>query len=291
MKNRKIIIDCDNTFGIAGCDIDDGLAIIYILGNAGCDLLGITTTFGNNSADVIYLNTVGFVKNIGMPHIPVFRGGTKDGEANMAAKFLVKMVNLYPGKVSVLATGSLTNLYEAWKLDNEFYEKVSEISLMGGITEPLKINGRILKELNFSCDYQAAYNVLTMGRSVKIATGNNCMDALFKKRDFDEKLRKGNYVFIRWLHDSSEYWFEREKKEFGHDGIYKWDVYAAAVLINPHLFHDCPTYISPDTESLKSGLLMGRGSKIKVNLPCIINAAKYENHVYEVYEEFSKNLR
>ena len=32
MKNRKMIIDCDNTFGVAGCDIDDGLAIIYALG-------------------------------------------------------------------------------------------------------------------------------------------------------------------------------------------------------------------------------------------------------------------
>ena len=289
MKNRKIIIDCDNTFGVAGCDIDDGLAIIYTLGNTGWDLLGINTTFGNNSADVVYPNTLEFVKNIGMPHIPVFRGGTKDGVANTAARFLVKMVNLYPGEVSVLATGSLTNLHCAWKLDNEFYEKVMEISLMGGITKPLEINGRTLNELNFSCDYQAAYNVLTLGKSIKIATGNNCMDALFKKKDFDNKLDKSDNEFIRWLHDSSEYWFEREKNEFGHEGIYKWDVYAAAMLINPHLFRDCPTDISPDMESLKSGCLMGKGKKIKINLPHIINDTEYENHVYEMYDRFSKN--
>ena len=290
MKNRKMIIDCDNTFGVAGCDIDDGLAIIYALGNACCDLLGITTTFGNNSIDVVYPNTVKFVKDIGMPRVPVFKGGTKDGENNMAAKFLVEMVNLYPGEISVLATGSLTNLYEAWKVDNEFYEKVHEVSLMGGITEPLKINGRILNELNFSCDYKAAYNVLTKGKSVKIATGNNCMDAFFKKSDFDDKLNKSNKEFIRWLHNSSDYWFEREKKVFGHEGMYKWDIYAAAMLINPHLFRDCPTYIFPDMESLKNGCLMGGGSKIKVNLPRIINKMQYENHVYEVYEEFSENL-
>ncbi|MFW5649380.1 MAG: hypothetical protein ACOCG5_09850 [Candidatus Alkaliphilus sp. MAG34] len=28
---KKIIIDCDNTFSIDNCDIDDGLAIIYAL--------------------------------------------------------------------------------------------------------------------------------------------------------------------------------------------------------------------------------------------------------------------
>lgn len=117
------------------------------------------------------------------------------------------------------------------------------------------------------------------------------MDAFFKKSNFDDKLNKGNNEFIKWLHDSSEYWFEREKREFGHDGMYKWDVYAAAMLINPHLFHDCPTDISPDMESLKGGYLIGRGAKIKVNLPRIIDEVEYENHVYEMYEKFSENLK
>lgn len=29
---RKIIHDCDCTFGINGCDVDDGLALLYLLG-------------------------------------------------------------------------------------------------------------------------------------------------------------------------------------------------------------------------------------------------------------------
>ena len=32
---RKII-DCDNTFGVDGCDVDDGLAIIYTLAQKRC---------------------------------------------------------------------------------------------------------------------------------------------------------------------------------------------------------------------------------------------------------------
>ena len=45
---RKIIHDCDCTFGINGCDVDDGLALLYLLGDGQAEVLGVTTTYGNN---------------------------------------------------------------------------------------------------------------------------------------------------------------------------------------------------------------------------------------------------
>jgi inosine-uridine nucleoside N-ribohydrolase len=33
MTPERIIFDFDNTFGIDGCDIDDGLALLYALGH------------------------------------------------------------------------------------------------------------------------------------------------------------------------------------------------------------------------------------------------------------------
>lgn len=50
---------------------------------------------------------------------------------------------------------------------------------MGGITEPLIINKKILNELNFSCNYKAALNVLEYGKHIIIATGNTCLDGFF----------------------------------------------------------------------------------------------------------------
>ena len=38
---KKIIFDCDNTFGVKDCDVDDGLALMYLLGNRETQLLGI----------------------------------------------------------------------------------------------------------------------------------------------------------------------------------------------------------------------------------------------------------
>ena len=37
MKN--VIFDCDNTYGIKDCDVDDGLALIYLIGNSDVNLL------------------------------------------------------------------------------------------------------------------------------------------------------------------------------------------------------------------------------------------------------------
>ena len=42
---KRIIYDCDNTFGIKDCDVDDGLALIYLLGSKEAELLGVSTTY------------------------------------------------------------------------------------------------------------------------------------------------------------------------------------------------------------------------------------------------------
>ena len=39
---RKIIYDCDNTFGLKNHDVDDGLTLFYLLGMPEIDLLGAT---------------------------------------------------------------------------------------------------------------------------------------------------------------------------------------------------------------------------------------------------------
>lgn len=283
---EKLIIDCDNTFGIEGCDIDDGLAIIYALASNKYDIIGITTTFGNSTIDTVYPNTLKFMKQIGRPEIPVLKGTSSNAFDNQAAKFLAEVAEQYKGQISVLATGSLTNLYHAYRIDGAFYENLKELSLMGGITEPLIINGKVLNELNFSCDYEASFNVLTYGKNIKIATGNNCLAALFTKASFDKLNSEGN-AFLSWLYKEGQYWFKREKEVFKNEGIYKWDVYAAAVLINPDLFHDRLVAIAPDRDSLKTGFLLGEGEKRIVNLPEIKDPAVYIQHVYEAYKAFS----
>ncbi len=285
---RRIIIDCDNTFGVSGCDVDDGLAIIYSLAQKDVEVLGISTTFGNNNLEIVYPNTVSFMKNIGYSHIPVFKGSKDSFTDNEAAKFLVEMANKYKSELSIVALGSLTNLYHAWQLDNDFYNKIKDISLMGGITEPLIINGKLLNELNFSCNWEASLNVLEYGRSIIIGTGNTCLDGFFTRERF-EKLNEGN-DFEKWLYNESLYWFHREKDVFDNHGIYIWDILSAAALLNPDLFIMETQEISPDGESMMTGMLLGKGKKRKIIIPKIKDIDGYTEHVYEQYKVFGERL-
>ncbi|MDR0491380.1 MAG: nucleoside hydrolase [Oscillospiraceae bacterium] len=283
---KKIIIDCDNTFGVEGCDLDDGLATIYALGTGRCQILGVTTTFGNSTLEVVTPNTVAFLKQIGMESIPVYPGHASDAGQNKAASYLAGIVSRFPNQISILALGSLTNLYHAWLLDPNFFENVAELSFMGGVTEPLIIRGKQLNELNFACDSTASFHVLTRGKSVIVATGNVCLSALFSKDRFD-RLGQSGVPFLRWLCNQGQYWFKREKEFFGHDGIYKWDVYAAAALLCPELFDEETVEISPDPQSMKSGMLLGFGTPIAIRLPILKDDKAYMEHVYESYSRFA----
>ena len=82
---RKIIHDCDCTFGINGCDVDDGLALLYLLGDPEAEVLGVTTTYGNNTLEKVYENTKKFVKKIGHDELRVYKGGATPGETESEA--------------------------------------------------------------------------------------------------------------------------------------------------------------------------------------------------------------
>ncbi len=117
MKN--IIFDCDNTMGIEGCDVDDGLALLYLLGKKNVSILGISTTYGNSDIDTVYSNTRRMLKELGRENIPLLKGSpSRHIKKSEAASFIAETVNKHPGNISILATGSLTNIYGAYLLDN-----------------------------------------------------------------------------------------------------------------------------------------------------------------------------
>jgi purine nucleosidase len=54
----------------------------------------------------------------------------------LAATFLIRMVRAYPGQVSIIATGPLTNLALAQRLDPQFATLAKELVYMGGSLNP-----------------------------------------------------------------------------------------------------------------------------------------------------------
>lgn len=284
LRFMNVIFDCDLTFGVNGCDVDDGLALLYLLGSDKTKLLGITSTYGNSDIETVYRTTRKMLADIGRSDLPLLRGCSMAGEKESeAVDFLIDTVNSHAGDISILATGSLTNLYGAYLKDPDFFDKVNRISLMGGLTETLLINGAVLDELNFSCDPEATYHVLTKAKNIGIATGNNCLDAFFSREGYETRLSHAPETIARYIHDKTAYWYEYNRNGFGLNGFYNWDVVSAAYLVNQELFKSNETIITPDTDSLKSGFLLGNGEKLTVSLPKIRDSRRFEEHVYQTY--------
>jgi inosine-uridine nucleoside N-ribohydrolase len=88
-----------------------------------------------------------------------------------AAAFLVEQANLYPGQVTVVALGPLTNLALAIELDPSFPKKIGQIVILGGA---YSVNGNVnpAAEANIFGDPDAADIVFTSGADI-LAVGIN----------------------------------------------------------------------------------------------------------------------
>ena len=284
----KILFDCDNTFGVSGCDVDDGLALLYLLG-MDAEIVGITATYGNSDLDTVFSNTRLMIEELGLDYIPLLRGGACEGDyESEASDFLAEMADRCRGEIFLLATGSLTNVYGAFLKDRSFFENLAGVCLMGGITQTLYINGKIMNELNFSCDSSAALGVIREVKNLSIVTGNNCLRAFFSHEGHRQRLGGSKTGIARYIDEKTSYWYDCMKK-YDIEGFYNWDVVSAAYIMKRELFEDSFCVINPDEDSMKSGRLLGNGAPVMVNLPIIRDSQVFEDEVYRAYLNVDMN--
>ena len=144
---KKILVDCDLTFGVPQHPMDDGLAILYLLGEPDVEIVGITCTFGNADIGTTFEATKKMMRDIGRSDIPVFGGAmptgldyrrsgqryevaeieAPDGEGNRsrisdAALFMAEEARRLDGELLILALGAQTNLAGAWESDHDFFD-------------------------------------------------------------------------------------------------------------------------------------------------------------------------
>lgn len=302
---KYVVFDCDCTFGVENCDVDDGLALLYLLGSKEANLLGVTATYGNNRIEVVSRTLKEMFAALHLNALPMLVGGACAGAYDSdAARFLAKTAAAYPSKLSVLATGSLTNLYGAYLYDTHFFEHVAEIVLMGGITAPLVFEKKEMAELNFSCDPKASFHVLTKGRHVSVLTGNNCLSVLFRKKEYMERLFVPGSRIGAYIREKSDAWFHYNEADYGIDGFYNWDATAAAYLIHPELFRDVQSAFLLSEAALCRGYLekeqggegnavvknsfvqqasMEKKTRCMLNLPEIASPDAFKNSLYETW--------
>ncbi|KAK7822427.1 uridine nucleosidase 1 [Quercus suber] len=196
----KLLIDTDP-------GIDDTMAIFMAFQSPELEILGLTTIFGNTSTEIATQNALRLCEIAGCSGIPVAEGSAgplkggiprvadfihgSDGLGNThlppakakkseksASEFLVEKVSEYPGEVSILALGPLTNLALAIKRDSSFASKVKRLVILGGAFFALG-NVNPAAEANIYGDPEAADVVFTSGANIAVVGINVTTQVMF----------------------------------------------------------------------------------------------------------------
>src|SRR5947209_1296587 len=145
-----VILDTD-----IGSDIDDAVALAYLLREPRCELLGITTVTGEPLKRAMLADAV--CRAAGRDDVPIFSGTAdpflveqKQKEApqaavlsrwshreefapNAAVSFLRETIHARPGEITLLAVGPMTSLGILFAIDPEVPRLLKRLVLMCGV--------------------------------------------------------------------------------------------------------------------------------------------------------------
>ncbi|ONH98875.1 hypothetical protein PRUPE_7G270100 [Prunus persica] len=272
---KKIIIDTDP-------GIDDAMAIFVALQSPEVEVIGLTTIYGNVYTTLATRNALHLLEVAGRTDIPVAEGshvtitkGTKlriadfvhgaDGLGNQnfpppkgkpieqsAAAFLVEQANLYPGKVTVVALGPLTNIALATQLEPAFAKNIGQIVLLGGA---FAVNGNVnpAAEANIFGDPDAADIVFTSGADI-LGVGINVTHQVVLTDADREKLARSNGKFAQYLCKVLDVYFSYHRDAYSTKGVYLHDPTTLLAAVNPSLITYTEGVVRVQTNGITRGL-------------------------------------
>ncbi len=245
-ERKKIIIDTD-----IGDDIDDAFAIALALKAPELEILGITTVFQNVSMRAKQVKAL--LASYKAEKLPVYKGLGKplsrkgqapdrdweegiincqyypelekyEYEEEEAVKFIVRMLKQYPGEVTLVPIGPLTNIAAAIKKAPDIVPLIKDIRLMGGVFF------RNFAEWNILCDPEAAKIVFACGApvyAVGLDVTENCLMSERDIRSYLNKKKPESEVLQKYL----AMWVDYNKKNrpILHDPL------TVETLINPDI--------------------------------------------------------
>ncbi|KQO59983.1 nucleoside hydrolase [Curtobacterium sp. Leaf261] len=176
-RPTPVFLDCDT-------GIDDALALAWLTGRPGVDLVGVGVVSGNIDAPRGARNTLDLLAVLGNDRTPVavgptdfwsrpFHGGAphvhgsngiggvellraeREVEDESAAELLIRLSHEHEGELRVLAIGPLTNLARALHIDPTLPSRIRDVTVMGGA---FLVRGNVspLAEANIHNDPEAA---------------------------------------------------------------------------------------------------------------------------------------
>lgn len=244
MSDRiKVLFDTD-----IGSDIDDALALAYLLCQERCELLGVTTVTGQPLARAEMVSAV--CRNVGRDDVPIHAGcpqamliemrqnkapqaaalgdwpRRRDFAPNTAIEFMRQVIRAHPREVTLLAVGPMTNLGLLFAADPEIPALLKQVVLMCG-----RFFTSMGGEWNAVGDPHATAITYGNGRQARpprhvsygLDVTTRCM------MDADDCRRRFTAKALEPIRDFAEVWFQKAQRICFHDPL------AAACIFQPDI--------------------------------------------------------
>jgi inosine-uridine nucleoside N-ribohydrolase len=288
-KPKKIILDAD-----IGWMNDDSTSAIFALKSSEIDILGITPVMGNFDLNWEVACALRLLEVLGHEDVPVCPGfdrpllHKRDAYADSvwggwatfkkfdtippgmpssqpdprhAVDFIAEMVRKYPGEVTIVAIGPLTNVAVAIRKYPDIISKIEQLVIMGGAFGTLPMghgNQTLTAEFNFWVDAEAVRIVLESGIPTVLMPLNVCRKTRLN-REIYERLASPDSDFpevAELFRTYIEPHYRNAGYIDGNEALYfgLYDHTTLAYLINPDLFHGLDMSVEV---SVKEGLDYG----------------------------------
>lgn len=261
----KWIIDCDP-------GLDDAAAIAAMV-RGGADIIGITAVHGNAPLHHTSRNARRVLDLLGAD-IPVYAGADQallepprrapevhgeDGFGNSnlpepsrplapghAVDFIIDSAGRFPGGLSLLAVGPLTNVALAIARDRSIVGKISRIICMGG-TSDARGNATVVSEFNIHADPEAAAIVLESGIPVTLVPWETCFKCVLGPEEIS-RLERSDKPAAQTFRRAIDNLVKFVEARLGIPGVVLCDLVAAVVALDEAaMTESAPAHITVET--------------------------------------------
>ncbi len=212
-----------------------------------------------------------------------------------AVQLLIDRVSQYPGEMTLVTLGSLTNIALATMLDPSFAGKVGRCVVMGGTGDGMG-NVTPVSEANIWMDPEAARVVFESGMNIEMVGWDIAYtDAIFTPADQAEAKAIGNpqacfFVDVNWI------LMENAMKMNGFAGVDYADPVAMAVALDPSIAHykeAYPIVITQDGPTRGQVILAKFGHHVpsgatKIKYVTKVDPGSFKNMVFELLTSYSR---
>lgn len=244
-----VILDTD-----IGSDVDDLLALAFIMNSPEFELLGVTCVYGDvllraqmamkalrlrdlhripvmmgECKPLLRLKPVWWAGHEGMGFLTPEDKSLKPAEEK-AADFIVRTVMENPGEVHLITIGPLTNAALAFMQEPRLPDKLRHLTIMGGAQRGPEGLHLPYYEHNIRCDPEAAHIVISSTAPKTLIPIDVTSKVLIRREDV-ESLRRLDTEFHRAIVEQIERYPTYRK----HGFTYLNDPLAVATVIKPEL--------------------------------------------------------